>query len=167
MAGGGDLTHAHWNDERLASRWAQFLALRAHANRVFEAWRAAGRVPTALALDVHISVELGGDLADAMADIGLTGCLDHLLVTSGARLRFARDLAHLELGEVSEWCPIVEVPPSGPPGAGAQIGRAHIGVTLASMPKCPRCWKHRGEIEHADQLCRRCAACVGREGGNE
>jgi isoleucyl-tRNA synthetase len=132
-----------WLDPALAERWAGLRDLRRVVTGALELERAAKRLGSSLqaAVEVFVPARLAGVLRDVD--------LAELCITSAGTVRF-------------------EPPPAG---AFALADVPDIGVVVALAPgeRCERCWRvlpEVGEVAGHPDLCRRCAAVVGREGAS-
>ncbi len=132
-----------WLDPALAERWAGLRDLRRVVTGALELERAAKRLGSSLqaAVEVFVPARLAGVLSDVD--------LAELCITSAGTVRF-------------------EPPPAG---AFALADVPDIGVVVAPAPgeRCERCWRvlpEVGEVAGHPDLCRRCAAVVGREGAS-
>jgi len=120
-----------WVDPTLLARWQKIAAVRAESNRKIEALRAEGKLGSSL--QAEVTVKAGPAMREVLASLG--DDLRFVLITSKAAVE--------------------------PLAAAADADEFFVEATVASAPKCERCWHYRSDVG-ADPahptICGRCVA---------
>ena len=123
-------------DEAAMAKWATVMKLRQDVNGVLELARAEKRIGKALEARVSLLTD----------DESLKAACEGL------------NLAEICIVSACGW-------ETAPEGAlvrqGTNFPGLTIGVSEATGTKCPRCWMH-SESDHAEGLCKRCAAVISK-----
>ena len=120
-----------WVDPALLERWQKIAAVRAESNRRIEALRAEGKLGSSL--QAEVTVKAGPAIREVLASLG--DDLRFVLIASKAAVE--------------------------PLAAAVDAGEFFVEATVASAPKCERCWHYRSDVG-ADPahptICGRCVA---------
>jgi len=120
-----------WVDPALLARWQKIAAVRAESNRKIEALRAEGKLGASL--QAEVTVKAGPAMHDVLGSLG--NDLRFVLITSAARVE--------------------------PLAAAADAEEFFVEATVATAPKCERCWHYRSDVGSDPAhptICSRCTA---------
>ena len=120
-----------WEDEALLARWARIAGVRAESNQKIEALRAESRLGSSL--QAEVTVKAGPAMSGLLATLG--DDLRFVLITSAARVE--------------------------PLAAAADANEFFVEATVATAPKCERCWHYRADVGSDPAhptICGRCTA---------
>jgi isoleucyl-tRNA synthetase len=121
--------------------WDSLIALRAAAARELERLRTAGSIGAPL---------------DAVLEIWCTAAQHRALSALGDELRFFMITSQAVVHVAGEATPIDAVPATG-----FDEGSVWLRVSVASDPKCVRCWQHRPDVGVTGEHPELCGRCVG------